>query len=56
MNDTVVMLDCDAEELSEAAATLPGALAITCDVSIPQQVAQAIEDGRGDLRAPRRSG
>ncbi len=38
----VVMLDRDAEELVEAAATLPGALAITCDVSIPQQVAQAV--------------
>ena len=40
----VVMLDRDAEELAEAAATLPGALAITCDVSIPQQVAQAVAE------------
>lgn len=36
----VVMLDRDAEELAEAAASLP----ITCDVSIPQQVAQAIAE------------
>ncbi len=40
----VVMLDRDAEELAEAAATLPGVLAITCDVSIPQQVAQAVAE------------
>ncbi len=40
----VVMLDRDAEELERAAATLPGALAITCDVSIPQQVAQALAE------------
>ncbi|MFG6584606.1 SDR family NAD(P)-dependent oxidoreductase [Sulfitobacter sp. 1A12779] len=40
----VVMLDRDAEELAEAAATLSGALAITCDVSIPQQVAQAVAE------------
>ncbi|UOA34076.1 2-(S)-hydroxypropyl-CoM dehydrogenase (plasmid) [Sulfitobacter sp. DSM 110093] len=40
----VVMLDRDTDELTEAAATLPGALAITCDVSIPQQVAQAIAE------------
>lgn len=40
----VAMLDRDAEELAEAAATLPGALAITCDVSIPQQVAQAVAE------------
>ncbi|MFG6539277.1 MULTISPECIES: SDR family NAD(P)-dependent oxidoreductase [unclassified Sulfitobacter] len=40
----VVMLDRDAEELAEAAATLPGALAITCDVSMPQQVAQAVAE------------
>ncbi|MEP1591338.1 SDR family oxidoreductase [Sulfitobacter sp.] len=40
----VVMLDRDAQELAEAAATLPGALAITCDVSIPQQVAQAVAE------------
>ncbi|SHF63463.1 NAD(P)-dependent dehydrogenase, short-chain alcohol dehydrogenase family [Loktanella atrilutea] len=37
----VVMLDRDAEELEQAAATLPGALAIPCDVAVPQQVAQA---------------
>ncbi|WP_435988274.1 SDR family NAD(P)-dependent oxidoreductase [Sulfitobacter sp. SH24] len=40
----VVMLDRDAEELAEAAAALPRALAITCDVSIPQQVAQAVAE------------
>ena len=40
----VVLLDRDAEELQAAAATLPGALAITCDVSIPQQVAQAVAE------------
>ncbi|MFG6550794.1 SDR family NAD(P)-dependent oxidoreductase [Sulfitobacter sp. M21595] len=40
----VVMLDRDAEELAEAAATLPGALPITCDVSIPQEVAQSIAE------------
>lgn len=40
----VVLLDRDAEELAEAAATLSGALAITCDVSIPQQVAQAVAE------------
>ncbi|MGR3699453.1 MAG: SDR family NAD(P)-dependent oxidoreductase [Roseovarius sp.] len=50
----VVMLDRDAEELAEAAATLSGALAITCDVSIPQQVAQAVAEveqtfGRVDI-------
>ncbi len=38
------MLDRDAEELAEAAATLPGALPITCDVSIPQEVAQSIAE------------
>jgi NAD(P)-dependent dehydrogenase (short-subunit alcohol dehydrogenase family) len=38
----VVLLDRDAEELATAAATLPGALSVTCDVSIPQQVAQAV--------------
>ncbi|MEP0453419.1 MAG: SDR family oxidoreductase, partial [Roseibium sp.] len=52
----IVMLDRDAEELADAAATLPGALAITCDVSIPQQVAQAIKDGQTNIRAPRHSG
>jgi NAD(P)-dependent dehydrogenase (short-subunit alcohol dehydrogenase family) len=40
----VVMLDRDAEELAVAAATLPGALPITCDVSIPQEVAQSIAE------------
>jgi meso-butanediol dehydrogenase / (S,S)-butanediol dehydrogenase / diacetyl reductase len=40
----VVMLDRDAEELAEAAATLLGALPITCDVSIPQEVAQSIAE------------
>lgn len=40
----VVMLDRDGEELANAAATLPGALAIICDVSIPQQVAQAVAE------------
>ena len=40
----VVMLDRDAEELAEATVSLPGALAITCDVSIPQQVAQAVAE------------
>lgn len=40
----VVMLDRDAEELAESAASLPGALAITCDVSIPQQIAQAVAE------------
>ncbi|MBO9432159.1 SDR family NAD(P)-dependent oxidoreductase [Sulfitobacter sp. R18_1] len=40
----VVILDRDAEELAVAAATLPRALAITCDVSIPQQVAQAVAE------------
>ena len=40
----VVMLDRDADELEQAAATLPGALAVTCDVSIPQQVAQAVAE------------
>ena len=40
----IVMLDRDTDELTEAAATLPGALAITCDVSSPQQVAQAIAE------------
>ncbi|MFG6547019.1 SDR family NAD(P)-dependent oxidoreductase [Sulfitobacter sp. 1A10445] len=40
----VVMLDRDAEELAAAAAALPRALAITCDVSIPQQVAQAVAE------------
>ncbi|MFG6621409.1 SDR family NAD(P)-dependent oxidoreductase [Sulfitobacter sp. 1A05707] len=40
----VIMLDRDAEELAKAAASLPGALAITCDVSIQQQVALAIEE------------
>ncbi|MEP2985335.1 MAG: SDR family oxidoreductase [Sulfitobacter sp.] len=40
----IVMLDRDTQELTEAAATLPGALAITCDVSSPQQVAQAIAE------------
>lgn len=40
----VVMLDRDGEELAKAAATLPGALPITCDVSIPQEVAQSIAE------------
>ena len=40
----VVMLDRDTDELTEAAATLPGALAITCDVSSPQHVAQAVAE------------
>lgn len=40
----VVMLDRDGEELANAAATLPGALAIICDVSIPQQVAEAVAE------------
>ncbi|MBU2360125.1 MAG: SDR family oxidoreductase [Alphaproteobacteria bacterium] len=40
----VVMLDRDAEELEKAAAALPGTLAVTCDVSIPQQVAQAVAE------------
>ncbi|AGI74952.1 3-oxoacyl-[acyl-carrier-protein] reductase FabG (plasmid) [Octadecabacter arcticus 238] len=40
----VVLLDRDAEELATAAATLPGALSVTCDVSIPKQVAQALTE------------
>ena len=40
----VVMLDRDADELEVAAATLTGALPVTCDVSIPQQVAQAVAE------------
>ena len=40
----VVMLDRDADELEAAAATLPGAMTVTCDVSIPQQVAQAVAE------------
>ncbi|EDQ03162.1 2-(R)-hydroxypropyl-CoM dehydrogenase (plasmid) [Sulfitobacter indolifex] len=40
----VVMLDRDADELATAAATLPGALSLTCDVSIPQHVAQSIAE------------
>lgn len=40
----VVMLDRDADELATAAATLPGALPLTCDVSIPQHVAQSIAE------------
>jgi meso-butanediol dehydrogenase/(S,S)-butanediol dehydrogenase/diacetyl reductase len=40
----VVMLDRDTDELQSAAATLPGAVAITCDVSVPQQVAQAVAE------------
>jgi len=40
----VVMLDRDAEELALAAATLPGALPVTCDVSVPQQVAQTVAE------------
>ena len=40
----IVMLDRDTDELTKAAATLPRALAITCDVSSPQQVAQAIAE------------
>ncbi|KZY31822.1 3-oxoacyl-ACP reductase [Roseovarius sp. HI0049] len=40
----VVLLDRDAEELQTAASSLPGAVAITCDVSIPQQVAQAVAE------------
>ncbi|HDZ81765.1 MAG TPA: SDR family oxidoreductase [Roseobacter sp.] len=40
----VVMLDRDADELEVAAATLPGAMTVTCDVSIPQQVAQAVAE------------
>ena len=40
----VVLLDRDAEELATAAATLPGALSVTCDVSIPKQVAQALAE------------
>ena len=40
----VVMLDRDTEELEAAAATLPGALAITCDVAVPQQIAQAVAE------------
>lgn len=40
----VVMLDRDTDELTEAAATLPGALAITCDVSSLQHVAQAVAE------------
>ena len=40
----VVMLDRDAKELEKSAGTLPGALAVTCDVSIPQQVAQAVAE------------
>lgn len=40
----VVLLDRDAEELATAAATLPGALSVTCDVSIPKQVAQAVAE------------
>lgn len=40
----VVMLDRDTKELEAAAATLPGALAITCDVAVPQQVAQAVAE------------
>lgn len=40
----IVIIDRDTDELTEVAATLPGALAITCDVSSPQQVAQAIAE------------
>ena len=40
----VVLLDRDAEELATAAATLPSALSVTCDVSIPKQVAQAVAE------------
>ncbi|MCF7702272.1 SDR family NAD(P)-dependent oxidoreductase [Loktanella sp. M215] len=40
----VVMLDRDAEELEKVAATLPGTLAVTCDVSSPLQVAQAVAE------------
>ncbi|NUH64198.1 SDR family oxidoreductase [Sulfitobacter sp. S0837] len=40
----VVLLDRDRDALQTAAATLPGALAITCDVSVPQQVSQAVAE------------
>lgn len=40
----VVLLDRDSAALQTAAATLPGALAITCDVSVPQQVDQAMAE------------
>ena len=40
----VVLLDRDTEELATAAATLPSALSVTCDVSIPKQVAQAVAE------------
>jgi NAD(P)-dependent dehydrogenase (short-subunit alcohol dehydrogenase family) len=40
----VVLLDRDSDELLAAAATLPGAMSVTCDVSIPQQVAQAVAE------------
>ncbi|MGA0924709.1 MAG: SDR family NAD(P)-dependent oxidoreductase, partial [Lutimaribacter sp.] len=36
----VVMIDRDADVLAEAAAALPGATPIVCDVSDPSQVAQ----------------
>ncbi|MEX3315460.1 SDR family NAD(P)-dependent oxidoreductase [Sulfitobacter sp. PS-8MA] len=40
----IVLLDRDSDALQTAAATLPGALAITCDVSVPQQVDQAMAE------------
>ena len=40
----VVLLDRDAEELARAAATLPGARALTCDVSVPAQVSDALAE------------
>lgn len=44
MGRRVVLLDRDADELATATATLPGSLAITCDVASPQQVAQAVAE------------
>ncbi|MFZ3584415.1 SDR family NAD(P)-dependent oxidoreductase [Loktanella sp. DJP18] len=40
----VVLLDRDADALSAAVANLPGALGVTCDVSIQQDVAQALAE------------
>ncbi len=40
----VAMLDRDVEELDQAAADIPGALAVACDVSDPEQVRAALAD------------
>ncbi|OSP55213.1 SDR family NAD(P)-dependent oxidoreductase [Pseudoruegeria sp. SK021] len=39
----VVMLDADGPELELAASALPGAMAVTCDISRPQEVAQTVD-------------